>query len=229
MRPPTDATPDPFHGERARRAGAADWSGFGLGRGHGRGVVDDGFAVRADPAGVRAWCARHGWSAVDTPPPVVAELLGSAPVPLGHEHVATGVRTGPADTWTALALDVQARTAHGVVPTWAVTAVGRPGVGDPWRLHPRRLQRFAVGPALPALDVPGPLGERWSAAGSPALAALLAVPAVEQALLGTDDGDEVWATPTALAALRADGHRPDLVEHHLRLLTTLAGAEATLP
>ncbi|SDG24791.1 hypothetical protein [Klenkia brasiliensis] len=160
-----------------------------------------------------------------TAPPVIGELLGSAPVPLGGEHVPTGIHAGRAGGWDALAFDVRTRTAHGVVPAWAVTAVGRPGTGPDWQLHPRRLPRFAVGARMPAVEVPPALAARWAGAGEPSLAALLAVPEAQAVLLATDDGDEVWATPTALAALRPDGHRPDLLEHHLRLLTTLAHAE----
>jgi len=62
---------------------------------------------------------------------------------------------------------------------------------------------------------------RWTAAGDPSASGLVVSSRAAAALLATDDGDEIWATGTALAGLRPDGHRPDLLEHHLRLLTTI--------
>jgi hypothetical protein len=43
-------------------------------------------------------------------------------------------------------------------------------------------------------------------------------------LLGTDDGDEFWTGAGHLAAIRPDGHRPQLIEHHSRLLAALVAA-----
>jgi hypothetical protein len=51
-------------------------------------------------------------------------------------------------------------------------------------------------------------------------------PAVHGLLLGTDDGDEFWTGAGHLAAVRPDGHRPQLIEHHARLLTAIVGALA---
>jgi hypothetical protein len=60
-------------------------------------------------------------------------------------------------------------------------------------------------------------------------------------LLGTDDGDEFWTAAGAhgagsaggggsaggyIAAIRPDGHRPQLIEHHARLLSALVSALA---
>jgi hypothetical protein len=50
---------------------------------------------------------------------------------------------------------------------------------------------------------------------------------VQGLLLGTDDGDEFWTGAGYLAAVRPDGHRPLLIEHHVRLLTALVGALTT--
>jgi hypothetical protein len=47
---------------------------------------------------------------------------------------------------------------------------------------------------------------------------------VQQLLLGSDDGDELWSAAGHLAALRPDGHRPSLIEHHARLLAAVVGA-----
>ena len=43
-------------------------------------------------------------------------------------------------------------------------------------------------------------------------------------MLGTDDGDEFWSAAGHVAAVRPDGHRPQLLEHHARLLTALVAA-----
>jgi hypothetical protein len=47
---------------------------------------------------------------------------------------------------------------------------------------------------------------------------------VQGLLLGTDDGDEFWSGAGHVAAVRPDGHRPQLLEHHARLLSALVGA-----
>jgi hypothetical protein len=49
-------------------------------------------------------------------------------------------------------------------------------------------------------------------------------PAVHGLLLGTDDGDEFWTAAGHLAVVRPDGHRPQLLEHHARLLSAVVGA-----
>lgn len=224
--------PDPFFGDSARRAGGASWLGAGLGRGHSRGAADDAFAYQGDSAGVRNWAKQRGWTPAPQVPPVVAEVIEAAPVPLGPEYVPTDVMTGQFDGWAAVAFNVGVTSANGVVPKWAMTAVGRGEVGPAFWLHPRRLSRFSHrGGSLTELDLGGSrLGDRWSVSAYGAedtVLALVQAPPVEEALLATDDGDELWATDTALAALRVDNHRPALLEHHLRLLTLLAAAETT--
>jgi hypothetical protein len=49
-------------------------------------------------------------------------------------------------------------------------------------------------------------------------------PAVQGLLLGSDDGDEFWAAAGHVAAIRPDGHRPELIEHHARLLNAIVAA-----
>jgi hypothetical protein len=51
-------------------------------------------------------------------------------------------------------------------------------------------------------------------------------PLVRQLLLGSDDGDELWSAAGFVAAVRPDGNRPQLVEHHARLLAAVIGALA---
>jgi hypothetical protein len=47
---------------------------------------------------------------------------------------------------------------------------------------------------------------------------------VRALLLNTDDGDEFWSAAGHVAAVRPDGHRPLLIEHHARLLTAVVRA-----
>jgi hypothetical protein len=49
---------------------------------------------------------------------------------------------------------------------------------------------------------------------------------VRQLLLGSDDGDELWSAVGFLAAVRPDGNRPQLIEHHARILAAVIGALA---
>lgn len=194
------------------------WSGAGLGRGHSRGAADDAFAYQGDSAGLRSWAREHGWAAVppeDDEPPVVAEILDGAPVPLGREHVVTEVWVAGHHGWEAIAFNVGVTTRAGVVPKWALTAVGRAQPGDPFLVHPRRLGRFSMHRGWAAIDLDdGEFTARWEAAtsGDPGcLTAALSETPLRQALLGTDDGDDVWGTRSAVAAIRPDNHRPALL------------------
>ena len=66
-----------------------------------------------------------------------------------------------------------------------------------------------------------------AAEAGPQVRRLAADPEVRRLLLGTDDGDEFWTAGGYLAAIRPDGHRPELIEHHTRLLTAFVAALAT--
>jgi hypothetical protein len=70
---------------------------------------------------------------------------------------------------------------------------------------------------------------RWmllAAEDSPQVRRLAQDPTVHGLLLGTDDGDEFWTGAGYVAAIRPDGHRPALLEHHARLLTAVVQALA---
>jgi hypothetical protein len=69
--------------------------------------------------------------------------------------------------------------------------------------------------------------QRWvllAAEDTPAVRRLSQDPQVHRLLLGTDDGDEFWTAAGHVAAVRPDGHRPSLLEHHARLLTAVVAA-----
>ncbi|MGY1751228.1 hypothetical protein [Modestobacter sp. SYSU DS0511] len=50
---------------------------------------------------------------------------------------------------------------------------------------------------------------------------MAADPALRNTLLGTDDGDDIWTAAGHAAALRSDGHRPQLLAHHACLLAVV--------
>jgi len=60
--------------------------------------------------------------------------------------------------------------------------------------------------------------------GRPIMERLARDPGVQGLLLGSDDGDEFWSAAGHVAAVRPDGHRPQLIEHHAKLLTAIVGA-----
>jgi len=98
-----------------------------------------------------------------------------------------------------------------------------------FRLSPARMWRHGVGGLV---QVPSPDPEfdrRWVLLASedgPQLRRLVEDPVVRQLLLGSDDGDELWSAAGFVAAIRPDGNRPQLIEHHARLLAAAVGALA---
>ncbi|WP_222195315.1 hypothetical protein [Modestobacter italicus] len=222
----------PFLGQAARAAGAAGRHGLGLGRGHARGPADATFADAGDPAGTSRWAREHGWTAGDDHAAEVAgRLLATAPLRrLGPDHRPVRVRTGRPGDVPALAFDVELTTAAGGVPEAAVTAlaVDAPTV----RLSPARLWVQGAGRwvAVPSGDPD--LDARWRLLCGPddvaRLQPLAADPVLRASLLGTDDGDDLWTAAGFLAALRPDWHRPQLLDHHLGLLTVVRQALARL-
>ena len=68
---------------------------------------------------------------------------------------------------------------------------------------------------------------RWvllAAEDDPRLRRLIEDPTVQGLLLGSDDGDEFWSAAGHVAVIRPDGHRPQLIEHHARLLGAVVPA-----
>jgi len=97
------------------------------------------------------------------------------------------------------------------------------------RLSPVRFWRHGAGGLLHVPSGDAAFDARWvllAAEDGPAARALVGDPTVRGLLLGTDDGDEFWTAAGFLAAIRPDGHRPQLIEHHARLLTAIVSALA---
>jgi hypothetical protein len=128
-----------------------------------------------------------------------------------------------------VACDVLSPVGRGFVATHAITAAPLLGDVPGFRLSPARIWRHRIGGLL---QIPGPDPEfdrRWvllAAADGPQVRRLVEDPVVRQSLLGSDDGDELWAAAGFVAAVRPDAHRPLLVEHHARLLAAVVGALA---
>ena len=188
------------------------------------------FAYQGDLVGAQGWAVQHGWTISDGTAPEDAPLRGlidSAPVRLTKDHRPAGVMRGRADVLDMVAFDVLYASGRHVVPEYAVTAVPLLTPVPYFRLAPARFWKHGTGGLVlvetgdPAFDT------RWTlftAEDGPAVRRLAADGAVRGLLLGTDDGDEFWAAAGHVAAIRPDGHRPALIEHHARLLTAVARA-----
>ena len=113
------------------------------------------------------------------------------------------------------------------MPKYAVTAAPLLGAVPGLRLSPARFWRHRTGGLVPVVSGNEAFDMRWlllAAEDGPQVRRLVQDPAVQGLLLGTDDGDEFWTGAGHLAAVRPDGHRPQLIEHHSRLLTALVAA-----
>jgi len=186
----------------------------------------------ADPWGTQAWALSIGWVLSDGTAPEdapLAALLHSAPVRPGKDDVPSRVLRGRGNGLDLVAFDVQSPLGRGMVSTHAITAAPVLGAVPAFRLSPARLWRHGTGGLL---QVPSPDPEfdrRWvllAAEDGPQVRRLVEDPLVRQLLLGSDDGDELWSAVGFVAAVRPDGNRPQLIEHHARLLAAVVGALA---
>ncbi|MCO7222179.1 hypothetical protein [Klenkia sp. PcliD-1-E] len=195
--------------------------------------IEQAFAPKGGPAGeLAAWGAAYGWTASDGTAPEdapLADLVRSAPVRPGKSDVPSNVLRGRADGVDLVAFDVVSPYGKGWVATHAVTAA--PVLGDVpgFRLTPARFWRHGTGGLLQLPSGDQEFDTRWvllAPEDSPQLRRLVEDPVVRQLLLGSDDGDELWSAAGFVAAVRPDGQRPLLVEHHARILVAVVGALA---
>jgi hypothetical protein len=103
------------------------------------------------------------------------------------------------------------------------------GALPPLRLSPARFWKHRTGGLVQVPSGDPAFDTRWvllAAEDGPAARALVGDATVRGLLLGSDDGDEFWTAAGHLAAIRPDGHRPQLIEHHARLLTAIVSALA---
>ncbi|WP_369140206.1 hypothetical protein [Modestobacter versicolor] len=204
---------------------SVDWSGV---RPHHESIA----VPPADPFSTQAWATQLGWLLSDGTAPedeALLPLLQSAPVRPGKDDRPSRVLRGRGNGLELVAFDVASPFGRGWLSTHAITAA--PVLGDVpgFRLSPARMWRHGTSGLL---QVPSPDPEfdrRWvllAAEDGPQVRRLVEDPLVRQSLLGTDDGDELWSAAGFVAAIRPDGNRPQLIEHHARLLAGVVAALA---
>jgi hypothetical protein len=246
-------SPDPAPGESARPGGSswqppgwdlppadrpapprtADDPALRGGRpGRPRGLREEVFGYEGDTVGAQGWALQHGWTFSDGEAPqdaVLRDLTATAPVRPGKEARVASVLRGRAGALDLVAFDIAYPLGRSFVPKYAVTAAPLLGAVPGLRLSPARFWRHGTGGLVPVPSGNEAFDIRWSlmaAEDGPQVRRLVQDPTVQGLLLGTDDGDEFWTGAGHLAAVRPDGHRPLLIEHHARLLTALVGALA---
>ena len=218
---PTPPPPSP-----AREGGG----GFFGSRQRTPGEVEKVFTYEGDAVGAQGWALQQGWTISDGNAPedaVLRDLVASAPVRPTKDHRPASVLRGRSGTLDLVAFDIVFASGRYVVPEYAVTAAPLLGAVPGLRLSPARFWKHRTGGLVPIPSGDDAFDTRWqllAAEDSPQVRRLAQDPAVHGLLLGTDDGDEFWTAAGHLAAVRPDGHRPQLLEHHARLLNALIGA-----
>jgi hypothetical protein len=229
-----DPVPDPGWAPRTAADPAPDRVRRGLfGSPRGRDPeMARAFTYEGDLVGAQGWALQHGWTVSDGSGPedaVLRDLVDSAPVRLTKDHRAASVLRGRSGSLDLVAFDVLFSSGRYQVPQYAVTAAPLLGTVPVLRLSPARLWKHGVGGLVPIVGGDQAFDSRWvllAAEDTPQVRRLAQDPAVHGLLLGTDDGDEFWTAAGHVAAIRPDGHRPALLEHHARLLTAVVHALA---
>ncbi|MDT0274394.1 hypothetical protein [Blastococcus goldschmidtiae] len=194
--------------------------------------MERAFTYQGDVVGAQGWALQRGWTISDGTAPedaVLSELIASAPPRLTKDHRPGSVLRGRAGSLELVAFDAVYTSGRHVVPEYAITAAPLLGTPPPLRLSPARLWKHGVGGMVQIPSEDPDFERRWTllaAEDGPQVRRIAGDPEVRRLLLGTDDGDEFWTAGGFLAAIRPDGHRPELIEHHTRLLTALIGALA---
>ena len=194
--------------------------------------MERAFRSETDLVGAQGWALQHGWTISDGDAPedaVLRDLVATSPVRPGKEARPVSVLRGRAGALDLVAFDIAYPLGRGLVPKYAVTAAPLLGGVPALRLSPARFWRHRTGGLVPIASGNEVFDARWlllAAEDTPQVRRLVQDPAVQGLLLGTDDGDEFWTGAGHLAAVRPDGHRPQLIEHHTRLLTALVAALA---
>ncbi|MGY1822609.1 hypothetical protein [Geodermatophilus sp. SYSU D00079] len=213
---------------------------FGSRRPRQPGEVERVFAYQGDPVGAQGWALQHGWEISDGTGPedaVLAELVASAPVRATRDHRPAGVMRGRYGSTELVAFDVLYASGRYAVPEYAITAAPVLIPVPRLRLSPARFWKHRTGGLVQVPSGDPEFDARWvllAAEDGPVTRRLAEDATVRGLLLATDDGDEFWTSAGQgsawaggfVAAIRPDGHRPELIEHHARLLTAIVGALA---
>jgi len=192
--------------------------------------MERAYTLETDPVGAQSWALQHGWTVSDGSGPedaALAGLIASSPVRPGKEARAASVLRGRYGSLELVAFDIAYPLGQGLVPKYAVTAAPLLGAVPGLRLSPARLWKHRTAGLVPIPSGNEAFDTRWlllAAEDGPQVRRLSQDPAVHGLLLGSDDGDEFWTAEGFLAAVRPDGHRPQLLEHHARLLNAIVGS-----
>ena len=201
--------------------------------------MDRAFTYQGDVVGAQGWALQRGWTISDGTGPedgALQQLITSAPPRLSKDHRPGSVLRGRAGALDLVALDAVYASGRYLVPEYAITAAPLLGTPPALRLSPARLWKHGIGGMVQIPSDDPDFDRRWmllAAADDPQVRRLAGDADLRRLLLAADDGDEFWTTGGGegttggwLAAIRPDGHRPELIEHHTRLLTALVGALA---
>jgi hypothetical protein len=196
------------------------------------GEVEQVFGYQGDLVGAQGWALQHGWTISDGDGPadkLLTALLQAAPVRLTRDHRPASVLRGRSGTLELVAFDVLYASGRYRVPEYAVTAAPLLVPVPYLRLSPARFWKHRTGGLVQVPSGEEEFDTRWvllAAEDGPGPRRLVADPTVRALLLGSDDGDELWTAAGHVAAIRPDGHRPELIEHHARLLGAVVAALA---
>ena len=225
--PPPGPTPP---GQPPAPTGQGARGGFFGSRPRNPGEVEKVFRYEGDVVGAQGWALQQGWTISDGNAPedaVLRELVASAPVRATKDHRPASVLRGRSGRLDLVAFDIAYASGRYFVPEYAVTAAPLLGAVPALRLSPARLWKHRIAGLVPIASGNEAFDTRWmllAAEDGPQVRRLAQDPAVHGLLLGTDDGDEFWTAAGHLAAIRPDGHRPQLLEHHARLLSDVVAA-----
>jgi hypothetical protein len=228
--PPPPPQPQPQPVEQPPARGGL----FGPRRPRTPGEVEKVFAYQGDPVGAQGWALQHGWEISDGSGPedaALAELVRTSPVRATKDHRPAGVMRGRYGSLELVAFDVLYASGRYAVPEYAITAAPVLGTVPALRLSPARFWKHRTGGLVQVPSGDPEFDARWvllAAEDGPAVHRLVQDLQVRALLLNTDDGDEFWTAAGHVAAVRPDGHRPELIEHHARLLTAIVGALAAV-
>jgi hypothetical protein len=223
--PPPDLPEQPAEQPAAQPPGTP-WAG----RPRQLGEAARVFQYQGDSVGTQGWAMQHGWTISDGSGPedaVLIELVTSAPVRPTKDHRPANVLRGRYGSLELVAFDIVYASGRYLVPQWAVTAAPLLVPPPQFRLSPARFWKHRTGGLVQIPSGDEVFDTRWvllAPEDGPAVRRLSQDPEVHRLLLGTDDGDEFWSAAGHVAAIRPDGHRPSLLEHHARLLAAVVAA-----
>ena len=218
---------EPGYGDDPRAVAGPDWPGRDR-----RGAFQQVFSYQGDLVGAQGWAFQHGWTISDGEGPadkLLTTLLEAAPVRLTKDHRPASVLRGRSGTLELVAFDVVYASGRYRVPEYAVTAAPLLVPVPYLRLSPARFWKHRTGGLVQIPSGEEEFDTRWmllAAEDGPGPRRLAADPTVRALLLGSDDGDEFWTAAGYVAAVRPDGQRPELIEHHARLLAAVVTALA---